>query len=230
MWSGDSTTTPAELADAIGSAGLDAVCITDHNTIAGATELARSGDLGCHVVVGEEIRTVEGDLIGLFVVERIPPGLRPAQVASLIREQGGLVYVPHPCDGARHSLQSDAITALAGAGLLDIVEVLNAKCPSAYGGPTHGAAPVAASDAHVPAAVGSAWTEIPHCNLDDATAFLHALHRGSVRGSHFDPARKWTARVIPAGIRVEGTPTHARAWVGPHAPQRLGWGAQPPEA
>lgn len=203
MWSGDSTTTPEELRDAIGKAALDAVCITDHNTVAGAIGLAAADELGCTVIVGEEVRTVGGDVIGLFLQERVPAGLRTLDAATMIRDQGGLVYVPHPGDGARHSLNAAAIAELADAGMLDIVEVLNAKCPDPYDGVTHGAACAGASDAHVPAAVGAAWTEISECDLSDPASLLFALREGSPGGSHYDPPRQWQPRVIPAGLRLE---------------------------
>ena len=203
MWSGDSTTTPEELASAISATGLDAVCITDHNTIAGAVALAESGELGCAVIVGEEIRTVSGDVIGLVLQERVPAGLRTVDAASMIREQGGLVYVPHPGDGARHSLNAGALAELADAGLLDVVEVLNSKCAAPYDGPTHGAARAGASDAHVPAAIGAAWTDIADCDLSHPESFLSALREGSPGGAHFDPPRQWRPRVIPAGLRME---------------------------
>lgn len=201
MWSGDSTTTPEELTAAIAQAGLDAVAITDHNTIAGAATLADSGALGCAVIVGEEIRTVGGDLIGLFLAERIPAGLNPLAAAAQIREQGGLVYVPHPDDAARHSLNGAAIEALARDDLVDVVEVLNAKCSQPYAGRTHGAALAGSSDAHVPAAVGAAWTEVPTCEVTHPLSLLEALRQSVVRGAHCDPPRQWRSRVIPAGLR-----------------------------
>lgn len=203
MWSGDSTTTPEELAAAITKANLDAVAITDHNTIAGALTLAESGVLGTAVIVGEEVRTVDGDLIGLFLAERVPTGLKPLQAASQIREQGGLVYVPHPSDGARHSLNAATIEALADAELLDVVEVLNAKCALPYDGPTHRAAIAGSSDAHVPAALGAAWTEVPECDLTDPQSLLAALHLSAIGGAHFDPPREWAPRVVPSGLSID---------------------------
>ena len=203
MWSGDSTTTPEELAAAIDAAGLDAVAITDHNTIAGALTLAESGMLSCPVIVGEEVRTVDGDLIGLFLTDRVPAGLKPRDAATLIREQGGLVYVPHPADGARHSLNAAAIAELAAADLLDVIEVLNAKCAGRYDGPTHGTGRAGASDAHVPAALGAAWTEVAACEWSDPQSVLSAVRLGSVEGAHFDPPRQWASRVVPAGLSLE---------------------------
>ena len=80
MWSGDSTTTPDELATSIVESGIDVLCITDHNAIAGAVELVDR--LPCRVVVGEELRTAAGEIIGLFLVERVPSGLGHVEAAQ----------------------------------------------------------------------------------------------------------------------------------------------------
>src|SRR6516165_8866036 len=73
MWSGDSTTTPDELEQAVVESGIDVVCITDHNAVRGAQVLADR--LPCRVVVGEELRTRAGEIIGLFLTERVPVGV-----------------------------------------------------------------------------------------------------------------------------------------------------------
>ncbi len=125
MWSGDSTTTPDELEQAIVESGLDVLCITDHNAIRGAEQLVAS--LPCRVVVGEELRTHAGEIIGLFLTERVPVGTSPLAAAAMIREQGGLVYVPHPFDPVRRNLAEPALLELVGAGLVDAIEVRNAK-------------------------------------------------------------------------------------------------------
>ena len=78
MWSGDATTTPDELRDAVVATNLDVLCITDHGTVNGALALAE--ELPCRVVVGQEVRTWAGELIGLFLQERLPYGL-PAHEA-----------------------------------------------------------------------------------------------------------------------------------------------------
>ena len=81
MWSGDSTTTPDETGRCrASSAGIDVLCITDHNAIKGAVELAEQ--LPCRVIVGEELRTHAGEIIGLFLTERIPFGTPPADAAA----------------------------------------------------------------------------------------------------------------------------------------------------
>jgi predicted metal-dependent phosphoesterase TrpH len=206
MWSGDSSTTPDELAGAVREAGVDVLCITDHGTTAGAARLAASGELGCRVVVGQEQRTPEGELIGLFVTERLPAGLASAaSLARAIRDQGGLVYVPHPFDPLRHRVGEAVLSGLVGAGLVDIVEVLNAKTSLAHLNAAAadfarslGLAAGAGSDAHVPEAVGAAYVEMPDFADGDAAAFLNALRSAQVVGHFSDPARSWRPRVVPS--------------------------------
>jgi predicted metal-dependent phosphoesterase TrpH len=202
MWSGDSTTTPDELAAAVSASGIDVVCITDHSTIRGALRLA--GSLDCRVVVGQEQRTPEGELIGLFLSEPIPAGLPNASVAArAVREQGGLVYVPHPFDPMRHHLVPSALERLAGEGLVDVIEARNAKTSleslneeARKACDKFGVAAGAGSDAHVPEAVGAAYVEV--AEFEGPAGFLRALETGLVIGHHYDSARQWSPRVVPS--------------------------------
>jgi len=98
--SGDAVTTLDQLAERAARESLDVVFITDHNEISAA---AAASDLGVRVIVGEEIRTPDGDIIGLFLTERVPYVLPVAEVVARIRSQGGLVYAPHPFDAGRSS-------------------------------------------------------------------------------------------------------------------------------
>jgi predicted metal-dependent phosphoesterase TrpH len=205
MWSGDATTTTDELRDAVTETGVDVLCITDHSTINGAVELRASGALGCRVVVGEEVRTTAGELIGLFLRERLPFGMKPAEAAVAIRAQGGLVYVPHPFDPLRHCLAEDALGALARAGLVDAVEVLNAKVSLAHlneraaaFAAEHGLAAGAGSDAHEPSALGAAYVEMPDFDDGDPGSFLASLRLGRVVGHHYDAPREWRPRIVPS--------------------------------
>jgi predicted metal-dependent phosphoesterase TrpH len=201
MWSGDATTTPDELEAAVEAAGIDVLCITDHGTTNGATALADR--LPCRVVVGEELRTVAGEVIGLFLTERLPWGLSPTTAAERIRAQGGLVYVPHPFDPTRHCLREAELDALVAAGLVDAIEVLNAKTPlsslneraAAYAA-EHGLLGGAGSDAHVPEAIGAAYVEMP--DFDGPASFLTSLADARVVGHHFDRARAWRPRIVPS--------------------------------
>jgi predicted metal-dependent phosphoesterase TrpH len=106
-------------------AQLGAVCITDHDTIEGGLRL-REMDTGLQVIVGEEITTGDGELVGLFLEKKIPPGLTAERSIALIHEQGGLAYVPHPFSrNRRRHLRRSVLERLAGS--IDIVEVFNAR-------------------------------------------------------------------------------------------------------
>lgn len=201
MWSGDSTTTPDEIAEAVADTGVDVLCLTDHATINGARELA--GSLPCRVVVAEEVKTTAGELIGLFLTERLPPTLDPFETARRIRDQGGLVYVPHPFDVMRHCIDETVLHGLAEAGLLDAVEVFNAKTSlvsldergaafaAAYGLPGG-----AGSDAHVPGGFGAAYVEMD--DFDGPASFLDGLAAATVVGHRWDAAREWRPRIVPS--------------------------------
>ncbi|HSL56231.1 MAG TPA: PHP domain-containing protein [Acidimicrobiales bacterium] len=201
MWSGDSTTTPEELHEAVVDSGIDVLCITDHNAIAGARRLA--GELPCRVVVGEELRTHQGEIIGLFLSERVPFGLSPGEAATRIRDQGGVVYVPHPFDPMRANLRADLLDALVADGLVDALEVRNGKTSlehlnqqAADYAARHGLVPGGGSDAHVPDALGAVYVEMP--DFDGPTDFLAKLAEGEVVGHHFDRPRPWRARIVPS--------------------------------
>ena len=201
MWSGDCTTTPDELIEVVEASAIDVLCITDHNAVAGAQELAER--LSCHVVVGEELRIGAGEIIGLFLTERIPAGIGAVEAATRIRDQGGIVYNPHPFDPMRNCLPVAVIDELVAAGLVDAFEVFNAKTSlqslnrraAAYAA-EHDLAPGAGSDAHVPDALGAAYVEMP--DFGSPQEFLTSLRAGRIVGHHFDKARAWRPRIVPS--------------------------------
>ncbi|MEM8904172.1 MAG: PHP domain-containing protein [Actinomycetota bacterium] len=201
MWSGDCTTTVDELQRAVGESGIDVLCITDHHAVAGA-EAVRD-QLGCRVVVGEEVRTHAGELIGLFLTDRIPQGLPADETARRIRDQGAVVYVPHPFDPMRHCLDEAVLLDLVEAGLVDAIEVHNSKTSlrslnerarrlAADAGLPGGAG----SDAHVPDALGAGYVEMT--DFDGPADFLAALGDAVVVGHHWDEPRPWTPRIVPS--------------------------------
>jgi predicted metal-dependent phosphoesterase TrpH len=201
MWSGDSTTLPEEIEEAVLEAGIDVLCITDHHAVKGAEELAAR--LPCRVVVGEEVRTHTGEVIGLFLTERIPFGLTARDTAARIRAQGGVVYVPHPFDPLRRNLAEASLVDLTEAGLVDAIEVLNAKTSLAHlndhasaFAAERGLLAGAGSDAHVAEALGAAYVEMP--DFDGPREFLTSLASARVVGHHFDRPRPWRPRIVPS--------------------------------
>jgi hypothetical protein len=140
--------------------GLGAIAVTDHNEVSGALE-ARAKASGIKVIVGEEVKTAaQGEVIGLFIEERIPRGMTLEATIAEIRRQGGIVYVPHPFD-RMHSVP-DYAHLLAVLDEIDAIEVFNPRVAisefneeavrfaAKYRIPAG-----AGSDAHVPQGLGS---------------------------------------------------------------------------
>jgi predicted metal-dependent phosphoesterase TrpH len=204
-YSGDAVTTIEELGERVESTGLDVLCITDHHAVQGAFEAIERG-IGCRVVVGEEVKTRAGELIGLFLSERVAHGLPPELTAARIRAQGGLVYVPHPFDPVRHALREPVLRRMCADGGIDAIEVLNAKVSldhlnarAAALAEETGLPGGAGSDAHDPAALGAAYVEMP--DFDGPADFLRKLADARAVGHRFDRARAWRPRVIPGGLK-----------------------------
>lgn len=184
--------------------GLGALAITDHNRINGAFELAKRAPFP--VIIGEEIRTSEGEIIGYFLKDLIPRGLSPEETIKRIRAQGGLVNIPHPFDSLRKSvITRDALMRVAGD--VDMIEVLNARVlrkeenghAEAFARNIH-KFPVAGSDAHIPYEIGAAWVEMEP--FGDAQSFLKNLAASSWHGTvgpawtHlFSTGAKWRKRL-----------------------------------
>lgn len=167
----DSLADPVKLVDRARRLGLTHLAITDHERIDGAQRAADQAPDDVQVIVGEEIRSRDGDLIGLFLERAVPPGLSAADTAAAIREQGGLVGLPHPFDSLRSSGGSKAgagpeqLESLAS--LVDYVEAHNARAyrdanPLAAGfAARHELPGVACSDAHSVMELGVASTVLP---------------------------------------------------------------------
>ena len=205
MFSGDSTTTLDEIVEAVAESGIDVLCVTDHNALEGALRLRTLlEDAGiCRVVVGEEVKTHTGEIIGLFLTERIPFGETAVRTCEMIRAQGGLVYVPHPFDPMRRNITEDSLADIASRGLVDAVEVHNSKtslqslnAKAKQFAAHRDLAMGSGSDAHVPHALGSAYVEMP--DFDGPQDFLAKLREGRVVGHHWDKARPWTPRIVPS--------------------------------
>jgi predicted metal-dependent phosphoesterase TrpH len=168
---------------------IGAIAITDHQAIEGALEVREVAPFP--VIVGEEIRTKQGEVMGLFLEERIEPRETLEEAIEAIREQNGLVCVPHPLDRVRRS-------AMGMRNLqrildkVDIIEVMNSRVTFPEDNEDaqelaeeRGIAMGAGSDAHVAWEIGKAYVEMPPFNGRED--FLEALRQGEIRGEVSGP-------------------------------------------
>lgn len=195
--SGDSRTTIERFIAGLGA--LSVVAVTDHHDIRSAYEVADRAQ--AQVIVGEEIDTGAGELIGLYLEHPIPRRLGLLTTIERIRAQGALVYAPHPLDPTRRSLGLPQLRTLATAGLIDIIEAGNGKMHSF----DHEAASIAldcdvaitsASDAHVADALGGCATLIARVPRGPAD-LVALLREGITVHRHVDPVSMDTV-IVPS--------------------------------
>lgn len=176
------------------------IAVTDHDQYRGGPELRRIiADMGLDdrlsVVCGEEVTTSEGELIGLFLKERIPPKLTPEETVRAIKAQGGLVLLQHGFDPLkRYRLRPEATARIQDD--IDIVETFNSRLSrhhwnreAARWAEAHGHLPQSAgSDAHTLRDIGEAWVETPFRLIATPEDLLRALRLGQVAGHWTHPA------------------------------------------
>jgi hypothetical protein len=183
--SGDCVTPVEVLLDAAHEAGLGAIAVTDHNEISGALEARwKAKGTGVKVIVGEEVKTAEqGEVIGLFIEEKIPRGLTLEETVAEIKRQGGLVYVPHPFD--RMHAVPDYEHLLPILDDVDAIEVFNPRV--AIGAFNEEAVRFAAkyrlvagagSDSHVAQGLGS--VRIRMRDFDGPEEFMQSLRDAEI--------------------------------------------------
>ncbi|WP_345456690.1 PHP domain-containing protein [Deinococcus aluminii] len=181
------------------------IAVTDHDQQRGGPELARLvADLGLDdrlsIIPGEEVTTSEGELIGLFLRERIPPGLTPEDTAREIKAQGGLVMLQHGFDPLkRYRLRPEATLRIADQ--IDIVETFNSRLSrhhwnrvAAEWARERNLPVCAGSDAHTLQDIGEAWVETPFRLIRTPEQLIAALREGVV-GGH------WTHPVYAYGLK-----------------------------
>lgn len=204
---------PPRLIGLLQARGIDAIAVTDHNTMAGAFEMAEISPVP--VILSEEIKSTAGDIIGLFLSEPIPRDMSPGETVGAIKEQGGLVLVPHPFDSLRRSaLGRAAVDSICEH--IDILEVFNARtlrsrdndAARAYAH-EHGLVASVGSDSHIPREVGVCWQRMRP--WDGPDEFLAALRESEL---HEELAPAW----VHAGSSLHASTTkfrkRLRAWFG----------------
>jgi hypothetical protein len=188
----DGQPSPRAVLDHVKAAGHpDLIAITDHNTIAGALQAADlAPEFGITVIVGEEVSSVGGHILGLFLQERVPPGMSPQATLAAIHAQGGIAVAPHPFYQARRPRRSlelptmESVGKLAAALPFDAIEVVNGTPflgranlrARSFNQAQIGRAETGASDAHILAAIGKGYTLFPG---ETAADLRRALLMGS---------------------------------------------------
>jgi predicted metal-dependent phosphoesterase TrpH len=180
----DCLSDPARILARADQLGIRRIAVTDHNRLDLATQLHRRYPE--RIIPGEEVRTREGiDLIGFYISRQIPKGTPAREACRLIREEGGVIYLPHPFAKGKGGSGRFAEEL---APLVDVVEVFNARMhPGRLNGPAedlarrHGKLMGAGSDAHTVGEVGGAWVELP-AHANEPQALLLALAQGRVWG------------------------------------------------
>lgn len=192
-YSPDSILPPGTMLRRAKARGLNVIAVTDHNTVRGgivAQELAAKRFPELRVVVGEEVRTADGEVLGLFLSQDIPRDLSAVETIERIHVQGGLAGAPHPFDPYRSGLREAGLRAVEGK--LDFIEGLNARMVRGENNDqaqeyakAQGLPMSAASDAHSPREVGRCYVEMP--DFETPTQFLESLRAGTLRGRLSSP-------------------------------------------
>jgi hypothetical protein len=209
----DCATPVDKLLETAKARGLGAIAVTDHNEVSGALEARAQAD-GIKVIVGEEVKTADqGEVIGLFIEEKIPRGLTLEETIAEIRRQGGLVYVPHPFD--RMHAVPDYEHLLKVVEDVDAIEVFNPRVAfssfndeAAVFAGKYRIVAGAGSDSHVVQGLGS--VKIMMRDFDGPDEFLESLRDADIirrkQSLLYVQALKFIQTKSPAARRARQTP------------------------
>lgn len=184
LYSFDSRTKLKALIDTCRAKNVNKIAITDHNTAAGALELARMApDL---IIPGEEVFTSKGELLAYYVKETIPARLSPAETIRILRDQGAIISVAHPYDRYRKGAW-DERDLLDIIDQIDALEIFNARCAHMEDNvkakamaTAHNLPGTIGSDAHIPYEIAKSSQLMQP--FDNATEFLASLRKADPVG------------------------------------------------
>jgi predicted metal-dependent phosphoesterase TrpH len=175
--------------------GINCIAVADHNTIAGALKLKEIAPF--KVIVAEEVLTPAGEIMGLFLTEKVPKGLSPQETIAQIRSQGGLVGIPHPF-GRSPFWNANELISQEVLSQVDIIEAFNSRTPFSSSiakarklALEQGKAASAGSDAHTLGEIGRAYVEMPE--FDGPDDFLNCLAQGRIFGDKSSPLVHFTS-------------------------------------
>jgi len=212
-FSPDSILSPEQLVERCLARGINCIAVTDHNTVRGGLEVSRivaeREILDLRVIVGEEVRSADGEILGLFLTSDVPRGLSGNETIERIKLQGGIVGVPHPFDHLRSALNYQRMVALVDQ--IDFIETLNARVVfkshnrKAQGfAIDHGLAGSAASDAHSPWEIGRAYVDMQ--GFDGPGDFVDKLREGKAGGGVSTPLIHMVSRFAALRRRLGWRP------------------------
>lgn len=180
--SGDTSWTREQFIDLYQQAGFDALVVCDHDEITAAQELEKMNLF--RIVIGEEICTKEGEIIGLFLKFKIPDGLSMSETILKIRAQKGLVCLPHPFDRLRHNV-INLETLEKNLNQIDLIEIFNARSifkkddqKAQELATKHQIAQIVGSDAHTKSEISCVYMEIDDFKSPDQ--FLQSIKKGRI--------------------------------------------------
>lgn len=204
--------------------GLTHVCVTNHNNVEGAIAVRdKAREMGVDdrltVILGEEVSTTDGEVVGIFLERTIPRGLSANETADEIHRQGGLVSIPHPFDPFRAShIREGPLRNLAEMGKVDAIEVFNSRVTlgrhnlaAAELAAQYGIPGIACSDSHSSFEIGMSYNALGQFTTADelraalpdndwhgsrSTVFIHATTRWAVWKNVFDT---WRGKRTAAG-------------------------------
>lgn len=188
-YSMDCHTEPDDIVERCQQLGINCIAIADHDATEGALQTKEKAPFS--VIVAEEVLTPAGEVMGLFLKERIASGLAIDAAIDAIKSQGGLVSIPHPFDPLRGLRLNDEAWERIIARV-DIIEVFNARCP--FGNPSrkareyarrHGKPGIAGSDAHSVGEIGNAIVELE--DFSTPQEFLRSLKTARINGRRSSP-------------------------------------------
>ena len=195
----DSLARPDSVMRAAAARGLTHLAITDHDRIDAALRARDTAPDELTVIVGEEVKTADGDLIAIFIEKLVPPGLSAVETIAAIREQGGLVGVPHPFDRLRGYGRKSGADLAEIASQVDWVEAYNARVignsaneQASLFARQNGLPGLCASDSHTVLEVGVSSNSVPGDPSTPAglLAALADVQMNPYRASYY--VRAWT--------------------------------------
>jgi predicted metal-dependent phosphoesterase TrpH len=216
-YSRDSVLSPEAYVSACLRNGIDCAAVTDHNKLEGAAVVQRVAERlapgRLKVIAGEEVKTAQGEIIGLFLKELVPRGMSAAETVRAIHEQGGIATVPHPFDVFRRNVIkrdvldeiADEVDAIEGWNCRNILASHDARArefAQRAGKPL-----TVGSDSHSAWEMGGVYVEIE--DFETPQEFVEALKRGTVRFSRALPMVHWISTYAKVRWRLGLRPRYA---------------------